>query len=656
MQAMNRAIAAAERYTSNLAPLAEKTTGLATYLYLPTLGALAVVTYAFVLETGVSTSSTMHMQMLVVLGMIMALALALALWRAKDDVLYYAVVGFNRVVVNLYFRKLDTAGNVDAIPSQGPVLLIGNHQNQFMDGLLLTALAPRKVRLLTAAKSLHRPIVGSFAKGLGCIPVTRPKDVAFVGSGSLRLDTNAGEVIGSAGASFSSELAPGSSIATKAFTATVVEVLADDRAKVSRVAFKGSAESDENVKSLAPAADTPAAYKVIPKLDHSQMFSEVFEQLASGECVGLFPEGGSHDNTHLLPLKAGVALMALGALEKFPDLAITIVPVGFHYYAGSKFRSKAVVNYGDPLVISGAEWRSEFASAKRETVGKLLGMVEDALRSVTLNVPDEDFLDFVLVTKRLYTPPNVVLTPSQNLELTRRFAVGLQREDLLHDEAILDVRRRVAAYADLCRRHGYSPMSATSVATRSLYGLRAIPYLVVVATASLLALVPGIVLNMPVGLLARSLAHAHAAKAKAESSVKLHGRDVIASYKLIVGVVAMPIWFITVLLGLLVFSPLTWTQVVILAFLMPLYSWVGVMFTEQTFLWSKSVYPLLLRILPSYRAEEAVLARMRNELAGHIRQLIEDYDKGGFAENERIVPLKVLQGADDYDGWIEETN
>ena len=33
------------------------------------------------------------------------------------------------------------------------------------------------------------------------------------------------------------------------------------------------------------------------------MFDKVHAALAKGECLGIFPEGGSHDNTHLLPLK-----------------------------------------------------------------------------------------------------------------------------------------------------------------------------------------------------------------------------------------------------------------------------------------------------------------------------------------------------------------
>jgi glycerol-3-phosphate O-acyltransferase/dihydroxyacetone phosphate acyltransferase len=57
------------------------------------------------------------------------------------------------------------------------------------------------------------------------------------------------------------------------------------------------------------------------------MFSFVHTSLSQGSCLGIFPEGGSHDNTDLLPLKPGVAAIAFGVLEKF-DVNVPIVPVG----------------------------------------------------------------------------------------------------------------------------------------------------------------------------------------------------------------------------------------------------------------------------------------------------------------------------------------
>lgn len=44
------------------------------------------------------------------------------------------------------------------------------------------------------------------------------------------------------------------------------------------------------------------------------MFSSVQKSLSNNDCICIFPEGGSHDRTELLPLKAGICIMALGTM------------------------------------------------------------------------------------------------------------------------------------------------------------------------------------------------------------------------------------------------------------------------------------------------------------------------------------------------------
>ena len=36
-------------------------------------------------------------------------------------------------------------------------------------------------------------------------------------------------------------------------------------------------------------------YSVTPKLDQSSVFTAVENHLRNGQCIGIFPEGGSHD-------------------------------------------------------------------------------------------------------------------------------------------------------------------------------------------------------------------------------------------------------------------------------------------------------------------------------------------------------------------------
>lgn len=57
-------------------------------------------------------------------------------------------------------------------------------------------------------------------------------------------------------------------------------------------------------------------YKIIPKVDQSTVFKNVEDVLGQGGCIAMFPEGGSHDQTDLLPFKAGIALMTFGTIVK----------------------------------------------------------------------------------------------------------------------------------------------------------------------------------------------------------------------------------------------------------------------------------------------------------------------------------------------------
>ena len=51
--------------------------------------------------------------------------------------------------------------------------------------------------------------------------------------------------------------------------------------------------------------ETPGGtgFKVSPKIDQSWVYEKVFERIEEGGCIGIYPEGGSHDRPDLLPLK-----------------------------------------------------------------------------------------------------------------------------------------------------------------------------------------------------------------------------------------------------------------------------------------------------------------------------------------------------------------
>ena len=86
--------------------------------------------------------------------------------------------------------------------------------------------------------------------------------------------------------------------------------------------------------------------------------------------------------------------MALGAMANNPAIKVKIVPVGLSYFHPHKFRSRAVVEFGSAMDVP-EEFVAKFQQGgpqKREAVGKLLDLIYDGLKTVTIRAPDYDTL------------------------------------------------------------------------------------------------------------------------------------------------------------------------------------------------------------------------------------------------------------------------
>lgn len=111
-------------------------------------------------------------------------------------------------------------------------------------------------------------------------------------------------------------------------------------------------------------------------------FRAVWDALAAGHAVGIFPEGTSHSEPSLVPLKTGAARIALGAARQTGG-AFPIVPVGLSFREKETFRSDAVTVTGDSV-----EWDDLAAAGPDdwEAVRELTRRIEEALHEVTVNL------------------------------------------------------------------------------------------------------------------------------------------------------------------------------------------------------------------------------------------------------------------------------
>lgn len=119
-----------------------------------------------------------------------------------------------------------------------------------------------------------------------------------------------------------------------------------------------------------------------------ETFAAARALLKRGGVLALFPEGISHDEPRLMPLKSGAARIALGAAAEGP---VTVVPAGLTYEARDLFRSEALLRVAEPFTVEPIPL-DEKGEPPRTAVKALTDRVRAALEGATLQADDREAL------------------------------------------------------------------------------------------------------------------------------------------------------------------------------------------------------------------------------------------------------------------------
>lgn len=103
--------------------------------------------------------------------------------------IYFVLKKFAQIVRILYFRKVFVVGTAN-IPDDGPLIICGNHANQFIDPVMIASFCKREISFTMAASSFAKPLVGKIAKSINAIPVKRPEDYKVKGTGKIAIINN----------------------------------------------------------------------------------------------------------------------------------------------------------------------------------------------------------------------------------------------------------------------------------------------------------------------------------------------------------------------------------------------------------------------------------------------------------------------------------
>ncbi len=127
---------------------------------------------------------------------------------------------------------------------------------------------------------------------------------------------------------------------------------------------------------------------------NEKTFALCREALSRAEPMALFPEGTSHSDPELRPLKTGAARIALSALAAYgPSLTLAIVPAGLHYDRKTVFRSRALVAVGEPIAVDA--FRDAYARDEADGVRALTEAIRAGLDAVVTQADTRELLEGV---------------------------------------------------------------------------------------------------------------------------------------------------------------------------------------------------------------------------------------------------------------------
>lgn len=471
---------------------------------------------------------------------------------------------------------------------------------------------------------------------MGCIPVVRPQDSVIKGVGKVKLadaveaaleKVTEGEatpkkqftLIGE-GTSFTAQVTPGDqlrfqgkSVKESGSPVKIVKVVSDTELVLDAPFANGND---------APIFEF-SAFGIFKKVDQSVTFAKVYTHLKRGNSIGIFPEGGSHDRTDLLPLKAGVAIMALGVKDKY-NINAHVVPVGLTYFRGHRFRGRVTVEFGTPVTVDDAMMKV-YENDKREACNTFLHRVEDGMRSVIVTAPNYNIMQLIFTARRLFQRSGVRLSAKETLDLNRRFAEGYKILSTIPEASkdMEELHKKLDDYNKTLKIMGLKDHQVPFIAWWTIHDVigSALYGFLIFALAS----IPSFVLNAPVGLLARSVAMGEQRKALEGSKVKVAARDVLLSKKIQFSIVAVPVLWLVYLLAAILFTDWYWSSIILLLLSFPLFSFFGVRSVEAGIIELKTVRPLFYRLLPSHKKIQDELPKKRADLQKEVREFVKKY-------------------------------
>ena len=555
--------------------------------------------------------------------------------------IYKALKIFLRQITGNYFRNIHV-DRVENMPLEGPTILCCNHSNQFMDAMILISQCPRPLSFCFAASSFNKPIVGYLAKKINVIPVNRPDDFKVKGKGKVIMTSDTD--IKGFGTKFITEIKNNknfklglhSLLVMKKYKLMVEKVIDEENIKV---------RSDPNIYEQIKKEykDKQLNFQFIPKLDNSLMFKEATKKLMDGKAICIFPEGTSHDCTHLLKLKPGVAYIALEAMANYGVKNIKLISCGLSYFSRDEFRSDLILKFGTPFEIP-ESLANTFKVNKKQAIDLVIKIVETQMKMVTLTAPTYQEYMLVKMFTNLYIPTDVELPVEKSIDLARRisYIYDLMRET----KEAKTIKNDVEKYMYPLEQLGIEDSDLLEISLNYSLLRKQFFFSLIVFLVNLIFLFPMLIITYPIVKWVNKTAEFERNKSVQKNPNKIEGKDVVSSVKVVTFVQFIPllgiIWvnicnyFVNYYLYRITNKQYAWINMIIIGIIsLMFYGYLSI----NIFDYLKYHFKIMKTIFYYFIVPKGIenLRNMRKKLAEEVNKFFEESIKNTQYENNRII-------------------
>jgi glycerol-3-phosphate O-acyltransferase / dihydroxyacetone phosphate acyltransferase len=175
----------------------------------------------------------------------------------------------------------------------------------------------------------------------------------------------------------------------------------------------------------ARALDSIPVYRAMDGADprrNAETFSLARALLRRGGVLALFPEGTSHDDPRLKPLKSGAARIALGAASTGEGLSLSIVPAGLVFTDKRIFRSEVLLSFGAPIAVDPVALTPRGEPAPPD-VRALTGRIQAGLDALVLQAESDGALALAAAAEQVLTGSDAS-TLAERVSLRQRLLAG----------------------------------------------------------------------------------------------------------------------------------------------------------------------------------------------------------------------------------------